>query len=114
CHIADADSGERFAFKILPVIPEMPLRALPSSARRNREFLMVVTVRTAGRKRVAKPEGVLFNGYLVCNVTEGRRAFIRRYHEIRIITVIRQHPLRANHLVSTPVISDGKQCPDVL
>ncbi len=107
-HVADADAGEVLGLGIDTDLAEVALHALPCAAGGNAHGLMVVARAAARGIGVAQPEAV-FRRHAVGDVREGRRAFIGRNHEIRIVRVAPHHLVRVHDLVVHHIVGDVEQ-----
>ena len=93
-HVADADDRERARVDVAAELAEVPLDALPGTARRDAERLVVVALGAARGERVAEPEAVLDRDR-VGRVGERGGALVGRHDEVRIVLVEGAHARRA-------------------
>ena len=107
-HVADARDGEIRRLRVDPHLAEVPLDRLPGAARRDAHHLVIVANRPAGGERVAEPEPVLLADR-VGVVGEGRGAFVRGHHEVRIVGVVAPDRGRRHDLVAHPVVGEIEQ-----
>ncbi len=85
-HITNSNTGEISGLAIDTNFAEVPFYCFPAATGRDAHFLMVIAVRTAGGKGIAQPETVIFRD-TIRNIREGRRTFVGRNNQVRIIFI---------------------------
>ena len=86
-HVADTDHTHLARLDVAPEFTEMAFDEFPGAARGDAHCLVVVSRRTARRKRIAEQEPVLMRDR-VGEIGEGRGSLVGRDHEIGVVAVI--------------------------
>ena len=110
-HVADADDRERARVDVAAELAEVALDALPGTARRDAERLVVVALRAARGERVAEPEAVLDRDR-VGRVGERGGALVGGDDEVRIVLVEGAHARRADDLAADDVVGHVEHAAD--
>ena len=102
---------EVLVLDVLAELPEVAAHRLPGAPGRDPHLLVVVAHGATRGESVAEPEAVL-GREAVGDVREGRRALVRRHHEVRVVIVVAHHVGRGDDLVAGDVVRYVEHAPD--
>ncbi len=104
-HVADADHAEWLRLDVDVHLAEMPLDALPRTARRDPHALVVVARRAAGGEGISEPVVVLKRNF-IGEIGEGRRALVSGHDEIWVIAIVPDHAIWRDDLSGHDIVRD--------
>ena len=110
-HIPNANGGEFIGRRVDPQFPEVPLHRHPGALGGDAHFLVIVTVAAPRGEGIAHPEAIL-GRQAVGNVREGGGTLVGGHHQVMVVLVMTDEPIRRPDLAVHQVVGNIQQPPD--